>query len=98
MPLPVHRPNERWSMDFISDRLANGHRSRALTLVDNFSRVRPAIEVDRSLTGHRVVAVLERLKVTHGPGTPWVKRIAVDNGPEFVSKALDGWAHRNGGQ
>jgi len=94
MPLPVHRPNERWSMDFISDRLVNGQRFRALTLVDNFSRVSPAIEVDRSLTGHRVVAVLERLKRTHG----LPKRIAVDNGPEFVSKALDGWAHRNGVQ
>ncbi len=94
MPLPIHRPNERWSMDFISDRLANGQPFRALTLVDNFSRVSPAIEVDRSLTGRRVVAVLERLKVTQG----LPKRIAVDNGPEFISKVLDAWAHHNGVQ
>ncbi len=36
--------------------------------------------------------VLERLKRT--VGAP--ERIAVDNGPEFVSKALDAWAYRKG--
>ncbi len=91
MPLQAQRPNERWSMDFVSDTLANGQRFRALTLVDNFSRVSPAIKVNRSITGQDVVAVLERLKVTHG----LPQRIAVDNGPEFTSKVLDAWAHRN---
>ena len=43
-------PNEQWSMDFMSDSLANGQRFRLLTLVDNMSRADPAIEVDRSLT------------------------------------------------
>ena len=60
--------------------------------MDNVSRESPAIEVDRSLTGERVVAVLERLALTHGRP----KRLAVDNGPEFISKALDAWAHRYG--
>jgi putative transposase len=87
-------PNERWSMDFVSDTLATGQRFRALTLVDNFSRVSPAIEVDFSLTGRRVVAVLDQLKATYG--IP--KRLGVDNGPEFISKALDAWAHSNGVQ
>ncbi len=59
--------------------------------MDNFSRVSPAIEVNRSITGQDVVAVLERLKVTHG----LPQRIAMDNGPEFISQALDAWAHRN---
>jgi len=78
-------------MDFVSDTLAHGQRFRALTVVDNFSRVSPAIEVNRSITGQDVVAVLERLKTTHG----LPERIAVDNGPEFISRALDAWAHRN---
>ena len=47
-----------------------------------------------SLTGARVVGVLERLR--RAVGGP--ERIAVDNGPEFVSKALDAWADRNGVQ
>ncbi len=59
----------------MADRLADGRAFRMLTLVDNFSRVSPAIEVDFSLTGKRVVEVLKRLKVTHG--VP--KTIKVDN-------------------
>jgi putative transposase len=94
MPVQAQMPNERWSMDFVSDTLANGQRFRALTFVDNVSRVSPAIEVGVSLTGGHVVAVLERLKATQG----LPKRIAVDNGPEFISKALDAWAHENGVQ
>ena len=41
-----------------------------------------------------MVSVLERLKRT--TGTP--ARIGIDNGPEFISKALDAWAYRNGVQ
>jgi putative transposase len=85
-------PNEQWSMDFMSDSLASGQRFRLLTLVDNMSRESPAIEVDRSLTGARVVAVLERLAAQQG--LPQV--LQVDNGPEFTSQALDAWAHRRG--
>jgi putative transposase len=91
-PAPATRPRERWSLDFLTDGLLGGRRFRVLTLVDNVSRVSPAIEADFSLTGARVVAVLEHLKQT--TGVP--ERIAIDNGPEFVSKALDAWAYRNG--
>ena len=54
----------------------------------------PAIEVGASPTGERVVGLLEGLRAT--VGVP--QRIAIDNGPEFVSKALDAWAYRNGVQ
>ena len=92
--VPLSRPvapNECWSMDFVHDRLADGRPFRLLTLVDNFSRVSPAIECDFSLNGPRVVAVLERLKESGLPQT-----IKVDNGSEFISKALDAWAHHHG--
>lgn len=90
MTLPV-RVNERWSMDFVSDGLSNGRRFRTLNIVDDFSRECPAIEVDTSLPGTRVVRVLERLSETRG----LPKVIVVDNGPELISKALDEWAYRN---
>jgi len=80
-------PNERWSMDFVADRLFDGRRFRMLTLVDHFSRVSPAIEADFSLTGQRVVSVLDRL--AQAQQVP--KEIFVDNGPEFISRALDEW-------
>ena len=89
---PATRPSECWSMDFVAERLADGRRFRALTIVDNFTRECPAIEVDSSLTGKRVAAVLEHLKQTRGV----LARLKVDNGPELVSRALDAWAHFNG--
>ena len=70
---------------------ADGRRFRCLTIVANFSRVSPWIEVGRSLTGRHVVAVLERLKAKRG----LPKHISVDNGTEFTSHALEDWAQRN---
>jgi putative transposase len=94
LPPPATQPLERWSLDFLADSLVDGRRFRVLTIVDNVSRVSPAIEVGSSVTGERVVAVLERLKRTTGIPA----RIAIDNGPEFISKALDAWAYQNGVQ
>ena len=89
VPLPVSaRPNQHLSMDFVEDRLTNGRKIRALTLVDNFSRECPALEVDTSLGGRRVVRVLERL--VERQGAP--EAITIDNGTEFDSKAMDEWA------
>ena len=94
LPPPATRPLERWSLDFLSDSLVDGRRFRVLTIVDNVSRVSPAIAVGTSLTGERVVTLLDRLRST--VGVP--QRIAIDNGPEFISKALDAWAYQNGVQ
>ena len=91
-PPPATRPSERWSIDFLRDSLADGRPFRVFTVVDNVSRVSPAIEAAFSIKGDHVVAVLDRLKAT--VGLP--ERLAVDNGPEFISKALDAWAYRNG--
>lgn len=78
-------------MDFMSDSLYDGRRLRVLTIVDNTTRESPAIEVSNSFSGQVVAEVLERLAQTIG--LPQV--IQVDNGPEFVSKALDEWARRH---
>lgn len=88
------QPNEHWAMDFVRDTRSDGRAFRALTLVDAYTRECPVIEVDVSLGGARVVAVLERLRVSRG----LPQRITVDNGPEFRSKALDAWAHQHGVQ
>jgi putative transposase len=85
-------PNERWSMDFVTDSIVTGRRFRALVIVDDYSRECPAIEVDTSLGGHRVVGVLEKLAETRG----LPEAITIDNGPEFAGKALDEWAYRHG--
>ena len=83
------RPNDRWAMDFVSDALYNGQRVRAFTLVDQYTRECLAITVDQRFTGAQVTQVLTRVGLVRG--TP--ERIACDNGPEFISKALDKWAY-----
>lgn len=75
----------------MSDSLYDGRHFRVLTFVDNMSRESPAIVADCSFSGARVVAVLNRLASVWG----LPKRIQVDNGPEFTSKALDDWVHRH---
>jgi putative transposase len=84
------RSNQKWSLDFVADSIVTGRRFRALAIVDDYSRECPAIEVDTSLGGRRVVGVLERLADIRG--MPEI--ITVDNGPEFAGKALDEWAYR----
>ena len=66
VPLPPSRPNERWSMDLMTDALANGRRFRILTLVDDFTRECLAVEVDFSLSGARVARILDRLIAERG--------------------------------
>lgn len=84
--------NQLWTMDFTHDNLCSGRKFRTLNLMDGYTREALAIEVDTSLPGARVVQVLERLKQTRG--VP--EKIVVDNGPEFISRAVDQWAFENG--
>jgi putative transposase len=93
VPLPLpSRADERYSMDFMRDTLADGRVFRTLNIVDDYTRECLAIEVDTSLPGARVVRVLERLAAMGRQPT----HLVVDNGPEFASKAVDQWAARRG--
>jgi putative transposase len=86
------RPNQRWSMDFVSEVLLTGRRIRVLTVVDDFTRECLATEVDTSLGGVRVARVLDRLVEFRGKP----EGVRVDNGPEFAGRALDAWAYGRG--
>jgi putative transposase len=55
-------PNECWNTDFMSDELCSGQRIRLSTLFDSSTRDNLAIGVDTHLVGHRVGAILERLR------------------------------------
>ncbi len=84
----AQRINDCWSMDFVADELFDGRRLRALTIVDNFTRESLAIEVGQRMTGRDVARTLTRVATQRAlPST-----IRVDNGPEFISKALGQWA------
>jgi len=79
-------------MDFVSDQLFDGRRFRALTIVDNYSRKCLAIYPQQSIKGSDVVQVMEKIFITQ---EIIPERIQVDNGSEFISKALDRWAYEN---
>jgi putative transposase len=89
-PMPS-RASQRWSMDFVRDCLANGRVIRALTLVDDCTRECPVIEVDTSLSGHRVTRVLDRISAERR----LPEEIVVDNGPEFRGRAFTSWCEQH---
>jgi len=89
-PAAPIRPNERWSMDFVADVLADGRRFRTLNVLDVYTREALAIEVDHSLTAAAVTRALDQVIAERGAG-PEV--ITIDNGTEFTSRHFDGWAY-----
>ena len=89
---PLSGPNQRWSMDFVSDTLSSGRRFRCLNIIDEFNRECLAIYASHSIPAVRVIEVLERLREERG--LPEV--IVTDNGSEFTSRAFDSWAYARG--
>jgi len=83
--------NQTWSMDFMADNLSDGRKIRLLTIVDNFSRECVALDVAVNFKGTDVAQVLTRVVADRGKPR-WIR---CDNGPEFVSNALDQWAYWN---
>ncbi len=84
--------NECWSVDFVSDQLANGRRFRVFNVIDNFSRECLLQLVDFSIGGERLTRELDKLTVTR----PLPKKIVMDNGPELTGKAMFFWSKRTG--
>jgi putative transposase len=85
------RPNQKWSMDFVAQRLADGRWIRVLTVVDQFTRECLLLFADTALSGEKVAVALDA--VVGRRGAP--QSITVDNGTEFASKAMDLWAYQN---
>jgi putative transposase len=90
--LAPSRPNERWSIDFMRDTLGDARAFRTFNVVDDLTRECPAIEVAKSIPGARVTRVLDQIASERG----YPSRLVMDNGPEFISQALDEWAYRHG--
>jgi len=80
-------PNQRWSLDFVSDQLGDGRRFRVLVVVDDFTRECLALVVDTSLSGARVARELDALVAERG--RPLM--IVSDNGTELTSRAILKW-------
>jgi putative transposase len=75
--------NARWSLDFVHDQFALGRRFRILNVVDDVTRECLAAIPDTSISGKRVARELTAL----------IDAVASsDNGTEFTSNAILGWA------
>ncbi len=81
-----------WSLDFVSDQLADCRRFRVLNIVDDQSRFCPGHIVDVSVSGVRVARYLDDLALLHGLPEEFV----LDNGPEGTSRAMFDWSERTG--
>lgn len=98
-PLPERVPlqiaqqvNEAWSMDFVSDSLANGRRIKCLTVADDFSHECVDIAVDYGISGQYVTRILDQAAIFRG----YPDAVRTDNGPEFTSRAFMAWALKHG--
>lgn len=89
MLLPL-LPNERWSLDFVSDQFTDGRRFRVLTVVDDCTLACLTLLADTSLSGVRVARELDRLIVERGKP----EMVVSDNGTEFTSNAILTWAEK----
>ena len=88
------RPNERWSLDFMSDQLTCGRRFRILNVVDDYSRECVGQLVDLSISGARMARFLGELGQERG----LPRSIVCDNGTEMTSKAMFFWSREAGVQ
>lgn len=90
MTVPM-APNDRWSLDFVSDQLTDGRRFRILTVVDDCTRECLALVADTSLSGVRVARELDRLMIERGKPN----MVVSDNGSELTSNAILTWADQS---
>ncbi len=82
------RPNERWSLDFVSDSFSDGRRFRMLAVVDDCTRECVALVADTSLSGARVARELDAAIAWRGRPAA----IVSDNGTELTSMAILQWS------
>ena len=87
MMVPV-LPNDRWSLDFLSDQMTSGRRFRILAVVDDRTRECLALIPDTSLSGLRVARELDAIIALRGRP----KSIVSDNGTELTSNAILAWS------
>jgi len=84
------RPNQAWSVDFMSDCLSDGRALRTFNVIDDYTREALCIDIDLSLTAERVIRTLNQVLLMRGEP----ERIRLDHGPEFTSDASSQWGRQ----
>ena len=81
------RPNDRWSLDFVSDQMVDARSFRVLAIYDDCTRECLAAVADVSLSGRRVGRELDLLIASRGKP----RSIISDNRTELTSNAILSW-------
>jgi transposase InsO family protein len=81
-------PDHVWGIDFQFDRVEDGQSLKVCSIVDEHTRESLGGLTSTSITGERVIALIDQIAVVRG--YPLVLRS--DNGPEFVCDAIAAWA------
>ena len=90
--LQPEKLNQYWSLDFMSDALANGRRILTANVIDDCNRGALGILVSFSLPSKRITRWLDEIALLRGyPDCIWV-----DNGPENISNHFQDWAKLHG--
>jgi putative transposase len=82
------RPNQAWSVDFMSDCLSDGRALCTFNVIDDYNREALCIDIEPSLTAERIIRTLNRVLLMRGKP----ERVCLDHGPEFTSDAFGQWA------
>ena len=91
-PPEANKVNHVWAMDFVWDALTSGRKIKTFPIIDTYTRECLGIEVDTSINAQRVIRVLNDIVLMRG----LPEYITIDNGPKFISRALDTWAYERG--
>ena len=86
---PGSFPDDVWAIDFQFDSTWHGKTFKICNVIDEFTREHIGYCVDKSIDAQKVIELLDTIAIERGR-RPRVLRM--DNGPEFVSKALESWA------
>ena len=89
---PATFMHDVWTWDFVHSSTIDGRSIRLLNIVDEYTRQCLSIKVGRSITSEDAIDTLAELFAMHG--VP--KRLRCDNGPEFISKAIQEWLQKIG--
>jgi putative transposase len=82
---------QTWALDFVHDKLVNGRKLRALTIIDEFNREAVKVYIDTRINSSKLLQILNKLKFTYG----LPQFIRSDNGREFTATNVQAWAKQN---
>lgn len=85
-------PNHVWAADFEKDQTRRGRVLKILNIVDEFTHEGIAGKVAYSIDAGGVIEALDALVAERGAP----RYLRMDNGPEFIAKALEHWCSELG--